>query len=77
MDDIPTISQKGSDVHCAFTSGPMLSECPSDQVVELVLAMSHGDPSDSDNDEDGCRTRWIGVTDERCSDLRSEIVTPT
>lgn len=73
-DDVRTVWQTRGYAHCAFTSGPALSESRSDQFVDLLLAMNPDDPDIAEMMRMEHLTKWVRATDDGWSDLRKAIV---
>lgn len=59
--------------HCAFTSGPSLSDDTCEQFVELLVAMDPEDPEIAEMMRMEHLSKWVRATDDGWNDLMSAV----
>lgn len=74
-EDITEVWRTRPYCHCAFTSGPGLSDDVSEQFVELLVAMDPDDPEIAEMMRMEHLTKWVRATDDGWGDLMSAVDT--
>ena len=68
-DDIVEVWRTRPYCHCAFTSGPGLSDVDAEQFVELLVAMDPDEPEIAEMMRMEHLSKWVRATDDGWSDL--------
>ena len=72
-DDIVEVWRTRPYCHCAYTSGPSLSDTDSERFVELLVAMDPEDPDIAEMMRMEHLTKWVRATDDGWSDLMGAV----
>lgn len=72
-DDIVEVWRTRPYCHCAYTSGPSLSDADSERFVELLVAMDPEDPDIAEMMRMEHLTKWVRATDDGWSDLMGAV----
>jgi len=72
-DDIVEVWRTRPYCHCAYTSGPSLSDTDSERFVELLVAMDPEDPDIAEMMRMEHLTKWVRATDDGWNDLMGAV----
>lgn len=72
-DDIVEVWRTRPYCHCAFTSGPSLSDTDSERFVELLVAMDPEDPDIAEMMRMEHLTKWVRAADDGWADLMNAV----
>ncbi len=72
-DDIVEVWRTRPYCHCAYTSGPSLSDTDSERFVELLVAMDSEDPDIAEMMRMEHLTKWVRATDDGWNDLMGAV----
>ncbi len=72
-DDVVEVWRTRPYCHCAFTSGPSLSDTDSQRFVELLVAMDPEDPDIAEMMRMEHLTKWVRAADDGWADLMTAV----